>query len=196
MDSGIYQLILKRRTIRRFKQKKVPYNLLKKLINAARLAPSAANLQPLEYLVVDTPQLIQAIFPFLGWANYIAPRGSPPPDKRPTAYIAILVNKNKEIRKFAAYDIGAAVENIMLAAWEKGIGVCWIKALDKEKISALLNLPKQLRLDSLLALGYRQEMPKIEILKNSVKYWQDRQGVLHVPKRRLSQILHHNKIKK
>jgi len=54
---AIYDLILKRRTIRKFKPKKVPRVILKKLINAARISPSAANLQFLEYLVVDNLKL-------------------------------------------------------------------------------------------------------------------------------------------
>lgn len=168
---------------------------MKKLSNAARLAPSAANLQPLEYLVLDSPELLKAIFPYLRWANYITPHGSPPANKRPAAYICILVNKNKEIAGYTPYDVGAAAENIILSAWEEGIGACWIKAIERSKIETLISLPKHLRLDSILALGYRAEMPKVEMLKKSVKYWKDKSGRLHVPKRALSGILHRNRIK-
>ncbi|MFN7170705.1 MAG: nitroreductase, partial [Candidatus Omnitrophota bacterium] len=61
-------------------------------------------------------------------------------------------------------------------------------------ISALINLPKNLILDSVLALGYRDEMPRLEVWRNSVKYWKDKAGCLHVPKRRLSDVLHINSL--
>lgn len=191
---SVYQTILQRRTIRRFKQKKISRSILKKLVNSGRLAPSAANLQPLEFLIVDKKSLFEFIFPYLNWAGYISPYGNPPLDKKPTAYILILVNKDRENPLYTAYDVGASAENIILSAWEIGIGVCWIKSMDKERISSLLNLPNYLSLDSILALGYRDELPKVEVLKDSVKYWRDKSGCLHVPKRKLSEILHINKI--
>ena len=191
---SIYRTILKRRTIRKFKPRRIPYSILKKLANAGHLAPSAANLQPLEYFVVDKTKQLETVFPHLRWANYIAPYGTPPLDNRPVAYIAILVNKKREIADYSAYDVGLATENIILAAWEQGIGICIIKAMDKEKLEVIFSLPKYLRLDSILALGYRAENPKTEPLKKSVKYWKDSRGRLHVPKRALSDVLHHNRI--
>ncbi|MCM8779027.1 MAG: nitroreductase family protein [Candidatus Omnitrophica bacterium] len=192
--SSVYRAIIQRRTIRRFKQKKIPRSLLKKLVNAGRLAPSAANLQPLEFLVIDKKELRERLFPYLNWAGYISPLGNPPVGKRPTAYILILINKKKENPLFTPYDVGASAENIILTAWELGIGTCWVKSLDREKISALINLPKNLILDSVLALGYRDEMPRLEVWRNSVKYWKDKAGCLHVPKRRLSDVLHINSL--
>lgn len=62
---GIYETIISRRTIRKFKQETIDPEILKKLVNAGRLAPSAANLQPLEYLVVDDKDLKEKIFPNL-----------------------------------------------------------------------------------------------------------------------------------
>ncbi len=193
--SSVYRTILKRRTIRRFKQIPISRVILKKLVNAARLAPSAANLQPLEYLVIDNPEIRANLFPYLKWANYIAPRGTPPEGKRPVAYIAVLINQKKESPAYSAYDAGAAIENLILTAWDTGIGVCWIKALDKAKISRLLRLPKSLKLDSVAALGYHAEMPKAETLTKSIKYWKDSRNKLHVPKRRLCDIIYINKIK-
>jgi nitroreductase len=192
--NSVYRTILKRRTIRRFKQTPIPRVILKKLVNAARLAPSAANLQPLEYLVIDSSEICGNLFPYLKWANYIAPRGTPSAGKRPVAYIAVLVNQKKELPAYSAYDAGAAAENLILTAWEAGIGACWIKALEKERISRLLRLPENLRLDSVLALGYRAEMPRLKALTKSVKYWKDSRGRLHVPKRRLTDIMYINKM--
>ncbi|MGE4357130.1 MAG: nitroreductase family protein [Candidatus Omnitrophota bacterium] len=193
--SSVYQNILQRRTIRRFKQRKIPRNILRKLVNAGRVAPSAANLQPLEFIVVDKRNLLDVIFPHLNWAGYIYPQGIPPMNKRPTAYILILINKHKENPKYSAYDVGASAENIILSAWELGIGTCWIKSMNSEQISSLLKIPAYLKLDSVLALGYRDENPRVEVLKDSVKYWKDKRGRLHVPKRKLSEVIHINGFK-
>lgn len=188
--SAVYRLIISRRTIRRFKQKPIPKYIIKRLINAARLAPSAANLQPLEYVIVADKDICARIFPHLKWAGYIAPEGTPPPDKRPVAYIAVLVNKTKAQPKYAAYDVGAAAQNILLAAWEQGIGSCWMQAIDRRKLKKILNISPDYRLDSVISLGYRAESPVIEIFKGSVKYWKDKKGTLHVPKRTLNQLIY------
>ncbi len=188
--SAIYDAIVSRRTIRRFKQKPISRAVLRKLINAARLAPSAANLQPLEFMVIANKNICTKIFPHLRWAGYIASYGIPPLDNRPVAYIAVLVNKIKAEPKYAAYDVGAAVQNILLAAWEQGIGSCWMQAINRAKIKQILDIPGDYRLDSIISLGYLGESPVVEKFKNSIKYWKDRQGRLHVPKRSINQILY------
>jgi len=188
--SPVYKAIISRRTIRRFKQKSIPKAVLKRLINAARLAPSAANLQPLQFIIITDPDICAKIFTTLGWAGYIAPLGTPAPDKRPVAYIVVLLDKIKAQVKYAAYDIGAAVENILLAAWEQGIGSCWMQAINRKRIKGILNISKYFRLDSIIPLGYPDESPIVEEFKGSIKYWKDKQGNLHVPKRSLYQIIH------
>ena len=188
-ESAVYKTIISRRTIRQFKQKPILKPILKKLINAARLAPSAANLQPLEFMVITDKDICAKIFPYLRWAGYIAPYGTPAPDKRPLAYIAVLLNKIKAQLKYVAYDVGAAVENILLAAWEQGIGCCWMQAINQRKIKAILNISGDYQLDSIISLGYRAESPVVEEFRGSVKYWKDKKGTLHVPKRNINQIL-------
>ena len=90
---SVYRTIAARRTIRRFTQKPITKSILRNLLNAARLAPSAANLQPLEFIIVSRKDVCARIFPYLRWAGYILPCGTPPRDKRPVAYIAVLVNR-------------------------------------------------------------------------------------------------------
>ena len=91
----VYKAILLRRSIRRFQQKQIPIKLLKKFVNAARLAPSAANLQPLEYFIVNDKNLCSEIFGTISWAGYIKPKWAPSPQERPVAYIIMLI-KNAE----------------------------------------------------------------------------------------------------
>lgn len=191
---SVYDLILKRRSIRRFRQEKIPYPILEKLANAARLAPSAANLQPLEYIIVDDKNICALIFPNLRWAAYIAPQGTPPEGKRPTAYIVVLANREIKAKDYGC-DVGAAVENILLTALEEDIGTCWIQSIEKESLRQILKVPASYEIDSVVALGYKAEDPVVEEMTNSVKYWLDDQGTLHVPKRKLKNILHRNRFR-
>ena len=186
--TAVYKAIISRRTIRRFKQKPIPESILKRLINAARLAPSASNLQPLEFIIIKDKDICAKIFPHLRWAGYIAPYGTPSSTERPVAYIAVLVNRIKARPKYVAYDVGAAVQNIILAAWEQGIGSCWMQAINRTQIKGILNISKDYQLDSIIAFGYRAELPVVENCKGSIKYWKDKKGTLHVPKRNISQI--------
>ncbi len=193
---NIYETIISRRTIRKFKQKKIDLKLLEKLVNAGRLAPSAANQQPLEYLIITDQTLKERIFPNLGWAGYIKPEGNPIKGEEPDSYIIILVNKEISIRPDR--DIGASAENINLAAEEEGIGCCWIGTLKREQIAKILEIPGNFSIELVMALGYPSEKPIYEdVGKNSsIKYYKDSSKTLHVPKRKLKDIIHINHFKK
>jgi nitroreductase len=188
----LYELLILRRSIRQFKSKPISREVLEKLVNAARLAPSAANLQPLEFIVVDEEETRKKIFGCLRWAAYIAPQGDPRPGHEPMAYIVILVNTGIKEKGYE-YDAGAAIENMILAAWGQGIGSCWLLSIERNKIQEILKIPMSYKIDSVLAMGYADEEPITEIMEDSVKYWKDSTGRLHVPKRKLEDIIHFNK---
>ncbi|MCU0642910.1 MAG: nitroreductase family protein [bacterium] len=188
---NVYDLILKRRTIRRFKQQQIDATLLKKIVNAGRLAPSGANLQPLEFVVINNQELVELVFPKVKWAGYIAPAGDPPEGARPVAYILVLINTAIK-PKHGQVDAAAAIENMILTALDDGIGSCWMGAIDREQLRALLHIPPKYDIDSVLALGYPDESPVIEDMENSIRYWKDEKGALHVPKRKLEDIIHYN----
>lgn len=192
---NIYGLILKRRSIRSFKQKPLSLRFLKKLANAARVAPSGANLQPLEYLCINDLAVCGKIFKELAWAAYISPRGTPIEGQRPTAYILVLVNLSIRKENYQ-YDVGAAMENMILTALDEGVGSCWIGSINRPKLSRILNIPARFLIDSVLALGYPDETPKIVKLKKDCKYWKDRNHRLYVPKRDVKNIIHINKFQK
>ena len=189
---GIYEMIISRRTIRKFKQEKIDHEILKKIVNAGRLAPSASNLQPLEYLIIDDEDLKKKVFPNLAWAGYIKPEGDPGEDERPAAYIIILVDK--KINPAPERDIGASVENMNLTSQEEGIGCCWIGAFKAKEINNIINVPANLSAELILAMGYPSEKPVPEDIEigSSINYYKDDSGTLHVPKRRLKDIIHFN----
>jgi nitroreductase len=191
-DKCVYDLAVERRTIRRFKPEPVPRELLDKLVNAARLAPSAANVQPLEFIIVDDARVKAEVFPALKWAAYIVPAGDPGPGEEPAAYVVTLVN-SKLREKMFEYDVGAAMENMILAALAEGVGACWLLSIDRDKLRAALGVPEGFRIDSVLALGYPAEEPAAEVMGESCRYWKDEAGRLHVPKRTLAEVLHVNR---
>ncbi len=190
---GIYEIALKRRSIRRFKNIPIPYEILERCVNAARLAPAAGNRQPLEYIIVDDEQLLPKVFDMLKWAKHIRPAGDPPPGHRPVAYIVVLIKTGLAYKNLENFDAGLAVENMILVALEEGIGSCCLASADTHKLRELLNIPEDYIISLVLALGYPDESPVVEEFRESPKYWKDKDSVLHIPKRGLKDILHRNK---
>ena len=186
----VYDAIVARRSIRRFKQEPIKLELLKKFVNAARLAPSAANLQPLEYFIVYDKNLCSMVFKTLSWAGYIKPKWSPNENERPTAYIIILVKESSN--NWYQRDASFAAENIVLAAEGERIGSCVLCKIDKDKLRDELNIPEEIIIDSVIALGYKQEKSVVEDFKDSIKYWRDENNIMHVPKKNSDEITHIN----
>lgn len=197
MDVG--QAAKARRSVRSFKQDEVSPQLLAEMVDLARVGPSAANRQPLEYAAVTDAATREQVFQCLKWAAYTAPRGTPGPDAHPTAYIVVLRRKDLEIGAMAAYDVGAAVQTILLAAVEAGLGGCWLKSINVPKLTEILGLPEGVEIDSVVALGYPAEEPRLVDLAPDqeglevIKYWRDEADQQFVPKRALSKILHQDK---
>jgi len=188
----VFQTIKTRRTIRLFKQDSVTDELLIEFVEAGRCAPSGANCQPLEYVVVNNPQILDGVFAQLAWAGYIKPKRTPPADLRPVAYIVVLINS--DISSKGTEDAAAAIENILLAAWARGVGSCWIGSVKRDELAKNLALPANYNIDSVIALGYPAEEPVMEDCRDdSIKYYLDENDRLHVPKRPLKSITHINK---
>ncbi|RJX32543.1 MAG: nitroreductase [Desulfarculus sp.] len=195
----VRKAIYKRRSVRSFKQKPLDQQVLRELIDAARVGPSAANRQPLQYVVVTEPGLCQQVFDCLKWAAYTAPRGVPQPGFTPTAYVAICVKKDLALAVGAKYDLGAAAQTILLLATAQGLGTCWIKTMDAPRLSQILAVPEGVELDSVVALGLPAEEPEQVDLEpgqeglEAIKYWRDDKDQQFVPKRNLADILFWNK---
>ncbi len=193
----VFEAIRSRRSIRFFKQEPIPEDTMIKLIAAARCAPSAANRQPLEFIIVTNKELNNNVFKQLGWAAYVHPKRNPPADKRPVAYIIVIINKHRALTKLGPVDAAAAIENILLSAHALGLGSCWVGSVNREKLGSLIDLPNDYQIDSVIALGYPDEKPVMEDCKtDSIEYYLDENGRLHVPKRPLRSIIHIDKYRK
>lgn len=185
---NINELLKSRRTIRKFKQISLTKEQLKSYIDAARVAPSAANMQPLKYIAVQSKEMVEKVFPLLKWAGYLAGQYNPKDDERPTAYIVVCADKNIREAGWGA-DEGAAVENMILSALGDGVGSCWIGSVDREALGALLCLPENLIITSVIALGYPAEEPReVGLYDGDIKYYLEN-GTLCVPKRSLEEVI-------
>jgi nitroreductase len=195
---NVYEAILKRRAIRRFKDKAVPYPALEKCIDAARLAPSGRNQQLCEYIVINDAKVLAGIFENIGGSAKLPPdKGGPAPSQTPKAYTIILINKTKEgdaaRRRVTLIDVGMAAENIILTALEQGIGCCPILMFNETDLKLLLEIPDGYDIALVIAMGYPDEAPVADVAADSLNIWVDAKGLRHVPKKKLADIIHHNR---
>ncbi|UCH12743.1 MAG: nitroreductase family protein [Candidatus Omnitrophota bacterium] len=181
-------LIKRCRSYRRFYEDcKIEENLLRELVDLARLSASAANLQPLKYMLSCQPTRNDLIFPALFWAGHIKDWPGPKEGERPSAYIIILGDKT--IAKTFEYDCGIAAHSILLGAVEKGLGGCMLGAIDKDLLRKNLNIPQQYDILLVIALGKPKEKVVIEESEGDIKYYRNKNNTHHVPKRSLDEII-------
>ncbi len=141
------------RTYRRFEQKQISDSDVRDILEAARLAPSGRNAQPLSYIVVQDKSKLDAVFSYTKWAGALPPElGQPKENERPVLYVAVIMNT--DINAAADTDAGLAIQNMSLAAWEKGIGRCILGAINRVELAKLFKLGENQKLHSLVAFGY------------------------------------------
>lgn len=180
--------IKKRRTIRRFTQDPIPLDTLKKLIDLARVAPMANNMQALEFIIVREKENVNELFKLIKFASSLPkPLRTPEKGREPTAYIIVLVN-TKIKSGYVDFDVGAAVENMLLGAVKHGIGTCWMGNINVSKIRKLFEIEDFYAIKHVVSLGYPDEVSKVEEIKDTFSYWKDHEG-MHVPKRTLQDII-------
>ena len=183
-------LILKNRSYRRFYQEvAIKPEMLKELVDLARLSASAMNLQPLKYCLSCEPEKNALIFQHLGWAAYLKDWPGPAEGARPSAYIIVL--GDTEISKAFGCDHGIAAQSILLGATEKGFGGCMIATVRRQELSNALGISPRYEILLVIALGKPREKVVIEAVESNgdVRYSRDNQGVHHVPKRALTDII-------
>ncbi len=138
------EIIKTRRSVREYKDKPITKDILEKIVEVARFAPTARNVQPWEFIVITKPETLKKIADLAENGRFVA---------EARACIAVFCTDTK----YYLEDGCAATENLLLAATAKGIASCWV-AGDKKpyctQITNLLKVPTTLKLVSLIALGY------------------------------------------
>ena len=143
----VYNAILARRSVRNFKDEKVPREKILPLLQAAMAAPSACNLQPWEFIVVDEPETLQKLKEAAALGRYNAP-------------LAIVIcGRNDHIPWKGdgwQFDIGAAAQNLMLECVEQGLASVCIGGFDHAAITELLEIPDGIHPLVIIEIGYAQ----------------------------------------
>lgn len=186
----IEELIKQNRSCRRYYEDyEIDKATLKDLVNLARLSASAANLQPLKYILSCSVEKNEQIFSCLAWAAYLNDWSGPEAGERPSAYIIILGDTN--ITKDFGCDHGIASQSILLAAREKGLAGCMIGMIKRTKLRNILNIQEHFEILLVLAIGKPKEKITIETVEDddNIKYWRDNDRIHHVPKRKLEDII-------
>ncbi|MGH7799414.1 MAG: nitroreductase family protein [Thermodesulfobacteriota bacterium] len=159
-----FECIRKRRDIRSYLKKDVPDDLIRKMIEAGRLAPSAMNLQPWHFIVIKNKETLKELGKFCLSGRFIV-----------DASFAIVVITEPS-NKWHEIDGTRAVQNMSLAAWNEGVGMCWIGAIDREKVKEALNIPKNLHILTILPFGYPEvftvKRKKVRKSPKEVFHWE------------------------
>lgn len=180
-------LIIKNRSTRKYHQDfTINRDTLTELVELGRLSASAGNHQGLKYYLSCEPEKNAVIFSNVGLG------GQPKDGERPSAYIIMLKDNGLSPYGGSQVDHGIAAQSILLGATEKGLGGCMIGMINRKGLQAALSISERYEILLVLANGKPKEKFVIESLEpdsENVRGWWDEQGVRHVPKRRLEEII-------
>ncbi len=155
---NVFEAIKSRRSVRAFTQKNVSEEEVEKLIDAARWAPSAGNIQPWEFIVVRKPETKRKLSIAALDQTFI--------EEAPVV-IVVCANQIRSGRGYGArgihlyclQDTAAATQNLLLAACARDLATCWIGAFREEEARKALNLPEGIRPVAIIPLGYPAKKP-------------------------------------
>ncbi len=187
---SISELVAKSRSYRRFDETHLlDEETLVGLVNVARLCPSAANRQPLKYMISWRPEENAQVFANLRWAAALTDWEGPAEGERPTGYVVIC--GDTQIFKPVRWDDAIAAQTMLLAATEQGLGGCMLGSIDYAGLREALDIPEHLKILLVVALGKPGETIVLEdgTPPDESPYWRDADGVHHVPKRSLKEVL-------
>lgn len=152
--------IEKRRSVRSYQKKEIPEKILLKILEAARLAPSAKNLQDYKLIVIKDPSTKDRLGEAARGQMFIA--------EAPVIIAAVSTNPEYVMRcgiPAHGVDLGIAIDHMTLAATEEGLGTCWIGAFFQEEVKKILGVPEQYKVVALLPLGYPADQEKAKSRK-------------------------------
>ena len=178
------ELLLTRRSVRRYSQTPVPVETLRQIVDVARYAPSGGNTQKWEVILAHEPEVVAKVFDTLGW---LAVMGAPPEGARPTAYAVVAAEGEPNTA-----NCSSLVAYLLLAAHARGVGTCWFGSIDRRELAEALGVPEGCGIAFVVSLGYPDERlepyDSDETTAVSVE-----EGVVRVPKRTLGSVLHENR---
>jgi len=154
--------VLSRRSIRRYEKQDIPKDVLDKILEAGRQAPSAGNKQPWHFIVLSDYDIKEKLS-HGKWNTFVK-------DSAVTIVGCGYIG-DEYGRKWSTVDISIALQNMVIAAWGLGIGSCWIGDFKEAEVKSLLNIPEDRKVIALVTFGYpaekiesRQKKPMDEIV--------------------------------
>jgi nitroreductase len=187
---SLSDLVQRNRSYRRFDESRpVGRATLINFVDLVRYCPSAANRQPLKFMISWRAEENAQIFPHLRWAAALPDWPGPAEGERPTGYVVILgdTSLSKQVR----WDDAITAQMILLAAVERGLGGCIVGSIDRDGLRSALQIPDHLEILLVVALGTPAETVVLHHGQSPDErpYWRDEAGVHHVPKRGLDEVL-------
>lgn len=151
----VFEAIRNRRAIRQFKPDVIPDDVLQKILEAARWAPSPFNTQPWEFIIIKDKETLKSISKNARYSGYL--------ENAPMAIAVVVPPVNGKFvwiegigeTKYAA---AMAIQNMMLAAWDLGIGTCWV-SIEREKVGEILKVPRTHFVLTVIPIGYPEIHP-------------------------------------
>lgn len=145
----VFEVMTARRSIRKYTPEPIPDTQLGKILEAARLAPSAANKQPWRFVVVQDKNRKEQVAQAANNQTFL----------KDASAIVVAVSDPETSQRWHEKDTMIALEHMVLAATALGYGTCWIGAFNEEEIKRLLKIPEQKRIVALLPIGIPNEKP-------------------------------------
>ena len=143
------ELVKSRHSVRGYSERPVEEKKLRHVLECARLSPSARNSQVWRFVVVKDEEVKKKITAAMPFFNSFA-------SKAPVIIVACAEGKSSSHngQEYYLVDVAIALEHLVLAASEKGLGTCWMAAFDEEKVKEALSIPKEVRVVAITPLGY------------------------------------------
>ncbi len=149
---NVSEAVLSRRSVRSYKEKQIPEECLHRVIESARMAPSARNKQDWKFVVVQDEEKRDEL--------HRASNGQKFVKEAPTVIVGVATKPEDKMKcgiPTGIVDVTIAMDHMALKATEEGLGTCWIGAFDQERVKEIINIPKGCRVIALMTMGYPEE---------------------------------------
>lgn len=184
----LMELLKTRRTYRRFDQTRaIPEEAVQDIVRSQQYASCGNNRQPLRYIVVRDESLVEKIFEITKWAASLPDNQGRPKDGEHPVMFVVVLEDNSLKNSVTGTDVGLAVSNMTLAAWNHGIGSCIIFNVKKDELAKLLDIGEEYMTAGVVAFGYPSHKSIIKEAKadEPLSYYINEDGDYVVPKRKI-----------
>jgi nitroreductase len=153
-NMDVFEAIRRRRSIRAYKNTEIEEGKLQKVLEAARLAPSAGNRQEWKFVAVRDPERRAKLAEMTYGQRWVA---------EAPAIIVACATEGKSVMMCGqathTVDVSIACTMMVLEAWEQGLGTCWLGAFNEGEVKKFLDVPDHMRVVAMIPMGYPNEAP-------------------------------------